>query len=171
MQVELVLGSICCGKTTFMTRYDPDKAVVVRIGKFLRESIGLKAMAADPNPNACNVTEYWVRWIVRGALNCAHQLKRPVIFDGYPRTISQAHWLASVLQDDGPYEPRVIVHHLAVDDATLVKRMTERKGVSEESAAFDKLRLQMSKDQVTEVLDFIMKNWNGNLLESLNVHA
>ena len=160
MKIHFVLGPVCSGKSTLINKLFPvEQNVVVRIGKFLRESIGLQAMSQDPKPNVCDVTESWVRWHVKGAVMCANKLGRDVVFDGYPRSVGQVEFFHGMLRpmQSGHFTKTkwpICIHRLRTPIETIRERIIHRSNGSEESQAFDRLRLESSLESVDRVVDY-----------------
>ncbi len=168
METRIILGPTCSGKTTHINNnFAVDENVIVRIGKFLRESIGIAAMAKDPSPLVCEVTEGWVRCHVRGAVDCCHALKRRLVLDGYPRSIGQVAFLRDHLtlmrevyksdKNDWP----IVVDVLTVPRHVLVTRIHQRANGNKELSDFDLMRLDASISRVDEIVDSIGLNFKG----------
>lgn len=164
--IHLVLGPICSGKSHYISsKFSCEEQVVVRIGKFLRESIGLSAMAKDPSPNVCMVTEDWVRKHVSGAMYCARELKRDVVFDGYPRSVEQVEFLSNLIYplcNVWGVNPKVLVHELSVKRETVEGRILARASGNKEMAAFDRMRIDASFEGVEKIQTQIRRCFPGS---------
>lgn len=158
ISIHMILGPVCSGKSTYIRRnFSPEKDVIVRVGNFLRESIGLGAMRSDPSPNVCNVTETWVRLHVRGALATANALNRDIVFDGYPRSPAQVDFLKEVLESSLVLgDVKIVLHQISIGRDVLEDRIRNRSGRNPDEVQFDLLRLQSSIDGVENVCDRVM---------------
>lgn len=152
MRVFCTIGSIASGKSTFVDQHFaalPEQYVLIRPGRILREAVGLRAMAEDPNPNACHLTERFVQAIIREGLTMALKLNRDLVLDGAPRSRPQATFLfrtLSPLLSSGRIE--------AVESFVFIPSKTEIErrlgGRSEQEAQFDRIRLAESSVLATE---------------------
>ena len=82
------------------------------------------------------------------------------LFDGFPRTISQAEALDSMLKESNLEIDKVI--SLEVDDNVLIKRLLSR-GRSDDNESTIKNRLEVYKNQTLPIKDFYKSN--NKLLE------
>ncbi|MDA9753890.1 adenylate kinase [bacterium] len=82
------------------------------------------------------------------------------LFDGFPRTISQAEALDSMLKESNLEIDKVI--SLEVDDNVLMKRLLSR-GRSDDNESTIKNRLEVYKNQTLPIKDFYKSN--NKLLE------
>ena len=164
-KMHFVIGPICSGKSSYISaHFSNEEFVVVRIGKFLRESIGLKAMSQDPSPNVCNVTEDWVRRHGAGAMWCAKDLSREVVFDGYPRSVGQVKYLSDLAyQMCNLHDLRlgIKVHLLSVRRDTVERRILERASGNSEAAAFDRLRIDSSFEGVEKIMEQMQRSFHS----------
>jgi adenylate kinase len=60
----------------------------------------------------------------------AHRIERPdcshgFVFDGFPRTVTQAQWLGELLKQHG-FKPPLVVH-MVIDPALVLRRITGRR--------------------------------------------
>lgn len=180
-KIHLVLGSILCGKSSYIEANFPvDKGqslTRVFIGRWIREAIGLEPMKKDPNPNQCDCTEPWVRKHVEGAFATRDLLQADMVFDGYPRSVSQVEWLFRILNGRAKLYsefPEIIVHSLVVPHVELTNRLHTRSKGNETAAEFDRIRLARSRRDVESVLDRIQElskeKWAGTRLPiNLNI--
>ena len=77
------------------------------------------------------------------------------LFDGFPRTISQAEALNDMLKNSSKEVNKVI--SLEVDDSILIKRLLER-GRSDDNESTIKNRLDVYKSQTLPIKDFYSKD-------------
>ena len=77
------------------------------------------------------------------------------LFDGFPRTISQAEALNDMLKNSSKEVDKVI--SLEVDDSILIKRLLER-GRSDDNESTIKNRLDVYKSQTLPIKDFYSKD-------------
>lgn len=91
MMITCVVGSVVSGKSTWIdSHYDVNNAVLFRPGKVLRESVGVAWMVTADNPNAPSQADQLVLGLFRSFLRLARDLQRPLVCDGFPRTVAQA---------------------------------------------------------------------------------
>jgi len=127
--ILLLLGPPGCGKGTqaeFLTQRLQIPAIST--GEMIREEChagtALGQMACSIVSNGGLVSDDMVNEIV--ALRIARpDCARGFLLDGYPRTVSQAIYLADLLRRRELSEPVVI--HLDLADDTIVKRLTARR--------------------------------------------
>lgn len=147
-----VMGLNSSGKTTFINQhFNPEKQIIVRIGKFLRESIGLEAMSKDPNPNACMVSEVWVQHHVEGALSTARLMNRDIVFDGFPRTAAQLRRLKHIVEGQDCVRPPA--EHIRTMEIHVLETKYPRPDKAEAEKEFDRIRKHHCERDLKEVLD------------------
>lgn len=132
-KIFCIVGDGNVGKTTYIEQIWPvGTALRIHFGQIYRTAIGMQNMIKDPNPNACIVTERMTRKIVEGALETSILSRLDIVFDGFPRTVDQFHFLLASISRILPYRSELTVRRLVPKDLR-----PEREG---EQAVFDKLR-------------------------------
>ena len=100
MIIKAICGVGCVGKTTYANKLLSEyknknlpRPVVLRVGKFLRETLGSDFFTKLTVPGAPEETANWVKSLVYNAILMGYQYSRDVILDGFPRTKEQFEWL------------------------------------------------------------------------------
>jgi len=108
MEIIVVTGAVCSGKSTYVKKhFSTDKYVVVQTGRILRDTIGMAQVHKDSGNIAPEGVEFFVRSVVRGAVFYAVQEGRDLVLEGFPRSSKQVEilhrWIseASVLSAIG----------------------------------------------------------------------
>ena len=145
------------------------KAFQVSTGEMLREEINKnseigKKIIHDMNTGKF-VSDEIVNKLIQNIIIDPHK-KNKLIFDGYPRTISQAKTLDFLLKNSN--QKIDLIFFLNVDKETIIKRIQKRK--IEENRSDDELETILRRhdtymETTRPVLDFYSKNQNFNEID------
>jgi len=161
-----VLGVTCSGKSTYCEKLKDDYAdrdrprpILLRMGRFFRDTIGPDFFAELDSPAAPDATEMWVRNMVWNAQTFAYNYKRDIIIDGFPRTKEQFEWfmLSSLV---GSKNSPVEIVYLSVAEGVLESRINRRRVDCVSSASMRLLDARVKKDAalMMQVHDAIQKS-------------
>ena len=155
----ILLGPPGAGKGTQAAFIALEKNIPhISTGDMLREAIkngtelGLKAKAVMDAGNL--VSDELIIELVKERIS-QNDCKNGFLFDGFPRTISQAEALDSMLLSNNLNVDKVI--SLEVDDDVLTERLLSR-GRSDDNEETIKNRLNVYKNQTLPIKDYYLKN-------------
>jgi adenylate kinase family enzyme len=126
-----LLAPAGAGKTTMLNyignKYSSTNVSVVSIGQQCRAKFGVDAFVADKNPVTPAISESFVRDLVKSKLDKEYSYDHQpsvTVFDGFPRSVEQVEYLAS-LNTDGVMKQFVWLNCSLPD---VVRRLTLRNG-------------------------------------------
>ena len=104
--VQLSTGNLCRKHIALQTVIGKQIDFAIKSGKLIDDSL-MTSMVIDWLTNQCD-------------------MKKNIILDGFPRTLEQAKLLHNVLMKDSKLQTKFSVVRLAIDDSTVVNRLTGR---------------------------------------------
>lgn len=159
LEVHSVLGAVSSGKSMFIDkRWNTENAVIMRIGSMLRGCIGTSAMTVPENSedykNAPEISEEFARFCAEHGRFFANRLNRPLVLDGFPRSVLQAKWFVHRLMTEWQRVQPVDyhVHVICPSREELLERIEAGGSIEKE---FDLYRLDESIRQLDRVLDIV----------------
>lgn len=149
-----VVGPVGSGKTTYIDRnFDPEESVIIRPGRFIRESAGVGFMMNDPYPNAPASAWWIVENLVHTGMKLSRILGRDMILDGMPRNVNQLAYLRACHRS---YGFDLIVLHSVYPAIPEYSRRFEMRS-RQKGKEFDHIRRTGSMSDYVEVVNEAMK--------------
>ena len=147
-RIVCVLGEPCSGKTTYAKWLrDETGACLLTPGAVFREFFGVGFALQCADSVTPVVTEFWVRSMVRFALEAANTSVRDLIIDGFPRSLGQLDWFFREIE---PLPHRWEVHRVIVPHDEMVDRVVARHGLLWDRTKEWK-RIGRSTDRIREI--------------------